>query len=130
MPFFLSLVFALILGYLIPVLASLFFSLLVGRVAPAQLAQGGRIKTGFVVVHGLVWALACLVSGYEIANAIPTFRGVTCVIVAVLLIGALLSNVEEMKKRQSFLQIGGMIVATMLGITAGLEIFLKTLKSV
>ena len=123
---FLLVALSLIPGYLIPVLASLFFSLLMGRMAPEKLHSHGRIKTGFVVSHTVVWGLASVGSGYVIAAVCPEFKILACLLGAMLLIGALFSNVTLMKKKQSTAQFGGMVVATVLGIAAGLTVFLKT----
>jgi hypothetical protein len=132
MNLFLSVTGALILGYLIPVLASLFFSLFLGGSAPRMLHQNGRIQLGFMWMHGAVWLLASAVSGYEMARMVPDvrLRMLTCGVGGVILIIALLGNMDEMKKRQSPMQIGGMILATIGGIAAGLEIYLKMTKTV
>lgn len=116
----------ILLGYLIPVLASLFFTLSVGRVAPRMLSAGGRIKPGFVVMHGILWAVAAAGAGYVIGMIVPTYGWLACGVAGLLLIGALVSNVGEMKKQQSPVQIGGMVLATAAGLACGLAIYLKT----
>jgi hypothetical protein len=130
MNLFLFVVLGMILGYAIPVLASLFFSLAVGRMAPLFLAQGGRLQAGFLVMHWLVWTMASLAAGYLVASVVPDLRWVSCIGAAALLIAGLIANVGEMKKQQSPLRIGGMVLGTVLGFAGGLAIFLRMAKSV
>ena len=113
-------------GYAIPVLASLAFSLAMGKLAPRFLAQGGRIKPGFVVAHGLVWLLACVVSAFVICKVVPSLRPLACLIEAAVLTFALVANLDAMKKKQTTLQIGGMVAGTVVGLAGGLLLYLRT----
>jgi hypothetical protein len=119
-----------ILGYTIPVLTSLFFSLAMGRVAPRFLAQGGRLQPAFVAIHGLVWTLASLIAGYLVASIMPDLRWIPCLGAAALLIAGLMANADEMKKQQDPLRIGGMILGTVAGFAVGLILFVRMAKSV
>lgn len=126
MTLFLLVVAGALAGYLIPVLVSLFFSMLMGRMAPRVLSQGGRIKAGFLVMHGVVWTVASVGAGYSIGWIAPDFRWASCMAAAMLLVGGLLANVGEMKKQQGIARIGGMVLGTLVGLAGGLVIFLKT----
>ena len=114
-----------LLGYAIPVLASLLFSLATGRMAPRVLAQGGRIQPEFLMMHGVVWTLASLAAGYLVASIVPGLRWIPCLGAAALLIAALIANVGEMKKMQGSLRIGGMVLGTMIGFAGGLWLFIR-----
>jgi len=113
-----------LLGYAIPVLTSLIFTLAVGRIAPRALAKDGRLEPGFLILHGLVWTLASAVAGYGVSLMLPQFRVAACTGAALILIVALILNAGEMKKKQGAWRLGGMVLGTAAGFAGGLVVFL------
>jgi hypothetical protein len=95
-----------------------------------MLAQGGRLQPGFLVMHGLVWTVASLAAGYVVASIVPDLRWVSCIGAAALLIAGLIANGDEMKKQQSLVRIGTMVLGTAAGFAGGLAIFVRMAKSV
>jgi hypothetical protein len=120
---FVMLPVAVLVGYAIPVVLTLVFSLMAGRLAPAAIAHGGRIRGGFVVAFAFVWTLAAVAAGYAASYLSPEFSFIACGLVAVSLITTLWSNFDEMKKRQSLLRMAGMTLGTLAGTALGFLLF-------
>jgi predicted branched-subunit amino acid permease len=113
-----------VFGFFIPVLLTLAFSLLVGKAAPRLASREGRLRPLFILLYVVVWMIGTTLSGFLISVLAPPLAFVTSIVLAGLLCTLLWSNVGEMKKRQSALQIVGMTIATVGGVILGCFLYL------